>query len=191
MLHKDGSTKWVLAKGSALRNNDGKPYRMAGSHTDITERKKAEEELKNTQFILAQAGRLARIGAWEYDVESSSQIWSDVTKEILELPHDFMADPTTGFNFLKQGEETDEMIRLGSLAISKGDSFDVEQEIVTAKGNKRWVRTVGKPEFRDGKCVKLFGMFQDIHHRKLEELEVEKKIKLQNVIIGSNFGTWE
>ncbi|MEA4863292.1 MAG: PAS domain S-box protein [Victivallaceae bacterium] len=46
MKHKDGSLRWVLSRGAAIRDKMNKPFRMAGSQSDITEQKKAEESLK-------------------------------------------------------------------------------------------------------------------------------------------------
>jgi diguanylate cyclase (GGDEF)-like protein/PAS domain S-box-containing protein len=47
MRCRDGSYRWVLARGQAVWDEQGKALRMAGSHTDITDRKKAEEQLSN------------------------------------------------------------------------------------------------------------------------------------------------
>jgi PAS domain S-box-containing protein len=57
LLHKDGSYRWILARGVACRGPDGKPYRMAGSHSDITQRKRAEEDLQRAKEAAEEANR--------------------------------------------------------------------------------------------------------------------------------------
>ncbi len=54
--HVDGTLRWMLSRGVAVRNNNGEAYRMAGSQTDITERKRAESQLIHDAFHDALTG---------------------------------------------------------------------------------------------------------------------------------------
>lgn len=56
MLHKDGTYRWMLTRGAAMRNEEGKPYRMAGSQSDISVRKRAEEQMLRDAFYDALTG---------------------------------------------------------------------------------------------------------------------------------------
>jgi PAS domain S-box-containing protein len=57
MLHKDGSVKWMLSRGSALRTPDGRLQRLVGTKVDITARKKAEELVRENQAVLEASHR--------------------------------------------------------------------------------------------------------------------------------------
>ena len=70
MKHKNGSLIWILAKGEALRDEKGIPYRMAGSHSDIHERKTAEEAL----HLAIQAANAANIAKSEFLANMSHEI---------------------------------------------------------------------------------------------------------------------
>jgi PAS domain S-box-containing protein len=59
MRHKDGSYRWILSRGAALRDEQGEPFRFAGSHTDITERKRAVEQMVAMQKELLEVSRKA------------------------------------------------------------------------------------------------------------------------------------
>ena len=52
MTHKDGSVRWFLSRGSLLRRADGTPHRMVGTKVDITERKRAEEAMREKEAVL-------------------------------------------------------------------------------------------------------------------------------------------
>jgi len=67
MMHKDGSVRWILSRGQVIRDEDGKPVRMIGTDTDITESKKAEGALKESQDRYRSLFEDSPISLWEED----------------------------------------------------------------------------------------------------------------------------
>lgn len=183
--HKDGHLVWVRCRGVALRDSKGKAVRMLGAHNEVT-------ELKRSEALLEKASELARIGFWEVDLHNNKAHWSKVTKEIHEVPEDFEPDVATGINFYREGNSRERIAAHVSKAIEEGQSFDDELEIVTASGSFKWVRAIGIPEIYKGKCVRLYGLFQDIdfHVNSRAAIRSERELYRQ-VIEGANIGAWE
>jgi diguanylate cyclase (GGDEF)-like protein len=148
---------------------------------DITSQKQAELELIKSRDMLLMISRMGRIGGWEKNLLTGDDNWSEVTREIHEVPPDFVPDMQSAINFYKQGESRDTIIKAVKRAMETGEPYDLELQIVTARGNERWVRTVGNAEFKEGRCTRLHGTFQDITDYKL----VEKELKEKNMLLGA------
>ncbi len=168
----------------------GQKFVMANSR-DVTERKNAARESAYTKALLEQTSELAKVGAFEWDVVTNKLIWSTVTKEIHGMPADFEPKLDTSLNFFKQGYHRETLEKALERAITHGIGYDLEVMIVTNSGEARWIRTLTKTEFENGKCLRVFGFVQDIHERKLQEQELqrlndenEKVVALQKIILN-------
>lgn len=164
LLAKDGSVIW-LSWTTRTFYEEGKVYSIA---RNITEQKELESLLK-------QANRLAKIGGWEVDIINDEHNWSDVTREIHEVEPGYEPGMDLAIQFYKEGDSRIRIEKAVEKAIEQGIPFDLEVQIVTAKGNEKWVRTIGDPEIVDGICVRLYGSFQDIDLRKQYELKLHEK----------------
>ncbi|HBY68079.1 MAG TPA: hypothetical protein DEG69_10160 [Flavobacteriaceae bacterium] len=139
-------------------------------------------EQKKLQNLLDDATEMARIGSWELDLDKKTMYWSAITQSIHEAPTGYCPKLEEGINFYRKDYQN--LIKEAvKNAINKGKTWDHEMPIITMKGNERWVRTMGEAEFKNGKCVKLYGSFQDIHKRKVAELDVAKTLSEKNEIL--------
>lgn len=174
--HKNGQWLWVLYKGKiADRNKDGSPVLVIGTQQDITDRKRDELLLTKYTNIIETTTDYTSIGTWEVDLKQMTSYWSDVTKRIHEVPNDFESNVENGINFYKEGESREKITTLFNTAVSDGKSFDDVFEIVTAKGNEKFVRAVGVPILQNGKVISVNGLFQDVD----AEVRFNQKLKLQ------------
>jgi PAS domain S-box-containing protein len=136
---------------------------------------------KELQRLLHDATDLARIGAWEMDMATGQINWSDVTREIHEVPAGYQPVLDQVYQFYQESDKSileKHVVR----AINEGIPYDLELLHVTAKGNKRWVRVIGTPEMTNGKCTRIYGSFQDVHSRKLVEIELQQRTRYLSAI---------
>jgi PAS domain S-box-containing protein len=145
---------------------------------DVTEKKNLEE-------LLNKATTLARIGSWEVNVVNDTIYWSDITREIHEAAPGYHPDIEAAVNFYKKGINREIIVKTMENAIINGAPGDVELQIITAKGNTKWVRVIVEAEFADGKCLRVYGSIQDIDVRKKAEIASKEALEERNTILES------
>ncbi len=177
-LTKNGEKVHVLVAISPLKDSFGKVTGAAKIVHNITARKQLEDLLNKTN-------QLARIGSWEVNLVNNSLYMSDITKELHEVDKGFIPDMKIAVNFYKEGADRDRILKAVQEAINTGAAYDLQLQIITAKGNERWVRTIGNAEFHNGKCIRLMGSFQDIDAIKKSEIEILKAYEEKNIILES------
>jgi len=171
---EDGSIQWIYWDVRPWYISEGVIGGLLMHTGDITPFKERERERTRMLEILDKTSEVARIGTWEVNLKTNEIYWSPVVYEIHEVDENYQASLATALNFYKEGESRDILVKSVEMAISSGASYDLEVELVTAKGNSIWIRTVGNGEFENGECVRLFGIFQDINERKLSEQALGK-----------------
>ena len=159
----DGSTQWIYWDVRPWYTAKGDIGGLLMHTGDITDQK--ENELKNERVkeILEKTNEIARIGAWDLNFITKEVYWSDIVREIHEVSQDFIPTIESSKNFYEEKESRVRFVNTVKDSMLKGTPFDLELEIITAKGKSNWVRVVGQPEFIEGQCIRLFGIIQDIN----------------------------
>lgn len=135
---------------------------------DITDRKKMEIELKKSYELLDSVGDIGKIGGWEFDAVTMKGSWTRQVALIHELDPNDETSVEKGISFYI-GESREKIDNAVKEAMEKGTPYDLVLEMKTAKGNRKWVRTIGLTEKSNGKVVRVYGSFQDITKQKMAE----------------------
>tara|TARA_R110002049_G_scaffold28018_1_gene96215 strand:- start:283405 stop:285600 length:2196 start_codon:yes stop_codon:yes gene_type:complete len=181
----NGKVQWLKWRINPWKTEDGKVGGLVIAQEDITLQKRREE-------IFLKAQKVAKIGGWELDLITNDIFWTDTTKEIHEVPSDFQANLENAITFYKAGEHRNRITELVNEALAKGTPWDTELIIITARGKERWVHAKGETEMHHGKCVRIFGTFQDIDEKKKAEVKyqaVAERLKIATK--AAQIGIWE
>jgi PAS domain S-box-containing protein len=151
---------------------------------DITEKKRAELALSESEYNLAKAQSMTHVGSWSFDPLTSE---INASEELLRIMHLSRAEAThQTFASVVHPDDYEmvmEHLRLGTL---QGNSYEIEHRLQFEDGAIRWVYTIVEPQLNSfGNVIKLYGTTQDITERKRAEVELRNKSNELQAIFDS------
>ena len=171
LMRKDG-TRVAVCSSHAIVQIPGRPLELFCIDIDLTERKQAEEALRQSRMDLDRAQEVGQIGSWRLNVRRNVLTWSDENYRIFGVPK---GTPLTYETFQEIVHPVDRRyVDSRWQAGLRGEPYDFEHRIVVGQQVK-WVREKAYLEFDDtGELLGGFGITQDITERKRMEEELRQ-----------------
>jgi signal transduction histidine kinase len=130
-----------------------------------------QDRLEYAEEFLRSVGSLVEMGTWSLDLDSHQLYWSPETYEIHEMDRSLQPKLEDAIQFYAP-EARDSIREAMESCIKEGTRFDITLPLITAKGKRIHVRAMGEVEKRDGKAVRLYGVFQDV----TEQAETQEQL---------------
>ncbi|QIR41086.1 PAS domain S-box protein [Tolypothrix sp. PCC 7910] len=187
--HKNGSYIWVLNRGQALWDESGNVIRMSGATKDITERKLAEEELRKSQAHLSAAQRVARLGSWEFNLQTMEGWWSRETYEIYGRNPDEQPPSSLEENLQYIHPEDREYFTKKYHELLAESYQELEYRLLRPDSTITYVLMRVEVIYdTDNQPISIVGAILDITERKQAEAELLALSSLQQAILdGSDY----
>ena len=161
--------------------------------SEVTERKRIETELRESQTRLTAAQLIANIGTWESDLLTGKEIWSDETRGHLGFSEN---DISPTFDLLLSHVHPDDrpiVERKTGETFSKENTHSTQYRVVSPDGGIRYITSRASVQFdAEGRPVKLLGITQDITHQKESEVALtESEEQLRLATDATQIGIWD
>ncbi|MCX6379089.1 MAG: ATP-binding protein, partial [Armatimonadetes bacterium] len=151
------------------------------------ERKLLQEHSLRQARLMEQSEQMGRIGGWEFNRLTDALYWTDETYRLHETsPQEYTPTIETALCFYAP-ESISLITEAVHLALTQGKPYDIELQIITAKGRRVWVHTQGRVQIDGGMVTRIYGTFQDITEQKRTEQAItSSQANLQTVLESLN-----
>lgn len=191
-VKKSGEIMWASLNASAIHDQEGRTLYAIGMTEDITERKRAEEELRTLSQRMSQAIRFGSMSVWEWDPRGNYFVWDDAAFEIAGIPKEVPLPyeqfvPTVHPEDLPRAEAALQRV------VVKKTQESVEYRVIRPDGAERCVYAAGGPILdRQGNVARVVGIAVDITQRKRAEEELRTlSQRLSLAAQSASMGVWE
>ncbi|MBU1170247.1 MAG: PAS domain S-box protein, partial [Proteobacteria bacterium] len=196
MLRKDNSFISVEIHGQVIFDERGNPVMLQGTTRDISERKKAEKELKIQKDRLEYILEGTNVGTWEWNVQTGETVfnkrWADIIGYTLDEITPVSID--TWVKYVHPDDLEKNNKALEAHFSGESDYYEIECRMSHKDGRWVWILDRGKviSWTEDGKPLRMYGTHQDITYRKQAETELRRSEYLSNTVQRlSKTGVWE
>jgi PAS domain S-box-containing protein len=190
VLRPTGELRVVHSTGDVKRDSSGRPCQMFGTVQDITDRKRAEEALQQSQLYLIEGQRLARMGSWAFNANGFTY-WSSELFQIHGL-HSHDKPPTVEKYLALVHPEDRAFVKTGiTQMLANHRAFDFTKRIVRPDGEIRHIRCVGIPVAPNGTFQSFLGTAMDVteQERLTEELRLNERYLSEGQRLA-HMGSW-
>ncbi len=165
---------------------------MVRTVADVTRYVQAEAERVRLQKLLSDTQAMARVGGWELDYANDQVTWTEGVYRILDIaPEAFRPTLDSMIQFFTP-QALQRIRTVCDDARSQPATFDLELEMLTAKGDTIWVHSIGSTEWRHRLPVKRTAIVQDITQRKRSEAASrDNEARWQLAMESTGDGLWD
>ncbi len=177
----DGQEKWLHTYKIGLYDEHNRPSHLLGVSLDISDRKRAEDKLRESEAMLAEAQRMAHLGHWDHDLATGRVSWSDEVYRIFELGREQFPGTFQAFLEAIHPEDRAMVERAYWDALARHEAYQIEHRLLMPDGRVKYVLEKCETAFDlDGKPLRSMATVQDVttlkqaertlreHHKQLE-----------------------
>jgi len=186
-LADGGVERWIAARGRTYRQEDG-VTRFIGTVRDVTQRRRAEEQLRTAEASVRVALAAAQLGRFDHDPSTGRRFWDDRCREIFGVADEF----DVSFEAVVAAIHPDDRDRvLAAVAAATGPGggrLEVSYRIARlSDGEERWIAASGAAMFRGGVCVRFLGVVADVTAAKRQEEHLRLLVNELNHRVKNSF----